>query len=104
MALAGCARQDARANLAGDIGNENLDEWPGPVAKLPIGRLPVGELEVAAGSDDAAKKSNGKCMAAYFIGMDAVRRNDKQRCANSSSSPRRAAPRRRRSTGRLRTS
>jgi len=44
-----------------------------------MGRLPAGELEVAAESDEAAKKSNGKCIAAYFIGMDAVRRNDKQR-------------------------
>jgi tetratricopeptide (TPR) repeat protein len=72
-------RQDARGVLIRDIGNENLYEWPGPVAKFLIGRLPAGELEVAAESDDAAKKSNGKCMAAYFIGMDAVRRNDKQR-------------------------
>jgi tetratricopeptide (TPR) repeat protein len=72
-------RQDARAVLIRDIGNENLYEWPGPVAKFLIGRLPAGELEVAAESDEAAKKSNGKCIAAYFIGMDAVRRNDKQR-------------------------
>lgn len=72
-------RQDARAVLIRDIGNENLYEWPGPVAKFLIGRLPAGELEVAAESDDAAKRSNGKCMAAYFIGVDAVRRNDKQR-------------------------
>lgn len=72
-------KQDARAVLTRDIGNENLYEWPGPIAKFLIGRLPAGELEVAAESDDAAKKSNGKCMAAYFIGMDAVRRGDKQR-------------------------
>jgi tetratricopeptide (TPR) repeat protein len=73
------ARQDARAALTRELGNENLYEWPGPVAKFLLGRLPAGELEVAAESDDAAKKSNGKCMAAYFIGMDAIRRNDKQR-------------------------
>jgi len=72
-------RQDARGVLIREIGNENLYEWPGPVAKFLMGRLPAGELEVAAESDDAAKKSNGKCLAAYFIGMDAVRRNDKQR-------------------------
>jgi tetratricopeptide (TPR) repeat protein len=72
-------RQDARAALAKDLGNENLYEWPGPIAKFLLGRLPAGELEVAAESDDAAKKTNGKCMAAYFIGMDAVRRGDKQR-------------------------
>ena len=72
-------RQDARGVLIRDIGNENLYEWPGPVAKFLMGRLPAGELEVAAESDDTAKRSNGKCMAAYFIGMDAVRRGDKQR-------------------------
>ncbi|WP_428670153.1 hypothetical protein [Reyranella sp.] len=72
-------RQDARGVLIRDIGNENLYEWPGPIAKFLMGRLPAGELEVAAESDDAAKKSNGKCLAAYFIGMDAVRRGDKQR-------------------------
>ena len=73
------ARHDARATLAKDLGNENLYEWPGPIAKFLLGRLPAGELEVAAESDEAAKKTNGKCMAAYFIGMDAVRRGDKQR-------------------------
>jgi tetratricopeptide (TPR) repeat protein len=72
-------KQDARAALTRDIGNENLYEWPGPIAKFLLGRLPAGELEVAAESDENAKKTNGKCMAAYFIGMDAVRRNDKQR-------------------------
>jgi tetratricopeptide (TPR) repeat protein len=72
-------RHDARAALARDLGNENLYEWPGPIAKFLLGRLPAGELEVAAESDDAAKRTNGKCMAAYFIGMDAVRRGDKQR-------------------------
>jgi len=72
-------RQDARGMLIREIGNENLYEWPGPIAKFLMGRLPAGELEVAAESDDAAKKSNGKCIAAYFIGMDAVRRGDRQR-------------------------
>lgn len=71
--------QDARGGLIHELGNENLSVWPGPVAKFLTGRLPAGELEVAAESDDAAKKSNGKCIAAYFIGMDAVRRNDRQR-------------------------
>ena len=42
-------RQDARGGArSADIGNENLYEWPGPVAKFLIGRLPAGELEVAA--------------------------------------------------------
>jgi tetratricopeptide (TPR) repeat protein len=72
-------KQDARAILTRDIGNENLYEWPGPIAKFLLGKLPADELEVAAESDDAAKKSNGKCVASYFIGMDAVRRGDKAR-------------------------
>jgi hypothetical protein len=73
------ARQNAQATLAKDLGNENLYEWPGPIAKFLLGRLPAGELEVAAESDEAAKRTNGKCMGAYFIGMDAVRRGDRQR-------------------------
>ncbi len=73
------ARQDARAALIRDVGTENLAEWPGPIVRFLIGRLPAGELEVAAESDDEAKRSNGKCLAAYFIGMDAARRGDRQR-------------------------
>ena len=44
-----------------------------------MGRLPAGELEVAAETDDAAKRSNGKCPSAFFMGIDAIRRGDKQR-------------------------
>jgi tetratricopeptide (TPR) repeat protein len=72
-------KQNAQGALAKELGNENLYEWPGPIAKFLLGRLPAGELEVAAESDDIAKKTNGKCMAAYFIGMDSIRRGDKQR-------------------------
>ncbi len=70
---------DARSALAKDLGNENLYEWPGPIAKFLLGKLPAGELEVAAESDDTAKKTNGKCPAAFFVGIEAVRRGDKQR-------------------------
>jgi len=72
-------KQDARAVLNRDIGNENLYEWPGPIAKFLLGKLPAGELEVAAESDPTAKRVNGKCTAAFFIGMEAQRRGDKQR-------------------------
>ncbi len=73
------AKRDARAILVKDIGNENLYEWPGPIAKFLLGQLPAGELEVAAESDETAKRSNGKCPAAFFVGVDAIRRGDKQR-------------------------
>jgi hypothetical protein len=72
-------RRDARGALAKDIGQESLDEWPGPIVRFLLGKLPAGELEVVAESDDAAKRSNGKCPSAFFIGMDAIRRGDKQR-------------------------
>jgi tetratricopeptide (TPR) repeat protein len=72
-------RQDARVALTRELGNENLYEWPGPIAKFLLGKMPAGELEVAAESDEAAKKTNGKCPAAFFVGMEAVRRGDKQR-------------------------
>lgn len=73
------ARRDAKALLARDIGNENLYEWPGPIAKFLLGQISSGELEVAAESDANAKQTNGKCLAPFFIGMDAVRRGDRQR-------------------------
>lgn len=72
------AKRDARAMLTRSIGNENLYEWPGPVAKFLLGQISAGELEVASESDDTAKKSNGKCIAPFFVGMDAVRRGDRQ--------------------------
>ena len=73
------AKRNARGILVKDIANENLYEWPGPIAKFLLGQLPAGELEVAAESDETAKRSNGKCPAAFFVGMDAVRRGDRQR-------------------------
>ena len=72
-------KQDARAVLTKDVGNENLYEWPGPIAKFLLGKLPPGELEVAAESDEAAKRTNGKCAASFYVGMEAQRRGDKQR-------------------------
>lgn len=69
---------DARAALK-DIGGDSLAEWPGSIARFLLGRLPAGELEVAAETDDAAKRANGKCAAAFFIGMEAQRRGDRQR-------------------------
>ncbi len=73
------AKRDARAGLARDLGKEDLSEWPAPIAKFLLGKLPAGELEVAAETDDAAKRSNGKCPSAFFMGIDAIRRGDKQR-------------------------
>ncbi len=73
------ARRDARGALVRDVGAESLNEWPGPILRFLMGKGTAGELEVAAESDDGAKRANGKCPAAFFIGMDAVRRGDKQR-------------------------
>jgi tetratricopeptide (TPR) repeat protein len=72
-------KQDARATLNKSIGNENLYEWPGPIAKFLLGKMTAGELEVAAESDPNAKRTNGKCPAAFFAGMDALRAGNKQR-------------------------
>jgi tetratricopeptide (TPR) repeat protein len=72
------ARRDAKGTLTRSIGSENLHEWPGPIARFLLGQISAGELEVAAESDENAKKSNGKCIAPFFVGMDAVRRGDRQ--------------------------
>lgn len=72
-------KQDARATLNRSVGNENLYEWPGPIAKFLIGKMTAGELEVAAESDPNAKRENGKCPAAFYAGMDAQRAGNKQR-------------------------
>ena len=73
------ARGDARGLLARDLGNETLNEWPAPIAKFLLGKMSAGELEVAAETDEAASRTNGKCAASFFIGIDALRRGDKQR-------------------------
>lgn len=73
------ARRDARAVLAKEVGNEDLSEWPAPIVKFLLGKMAAGELEVTAETDDAASRTNGKCAAAFFMGMDALRRGDKQR-------------------------
>lgn len=73
------ARRDARKALVRDVGGEDLHEWPGPILRFLMGKGTAGELEVAAESDEGAKRANGKCPAAFFLGMDAVRRGDKQR-------------------------
>ena len=65
------ARRDGRAMLAKELGSEGLSEWPEPIARFLVGKMPAGELEVAAESDENAKRSNGKCPAAFFMGMEA---------------------------------
>ena len=61
----------ARTALVRDVGAESLNEWPGPILRFLMGKGRAGELEVAAESDEGAKRANGKCPAAFFIGMDA---------------------------------
>ena len=65
--------------MARALGKEDLSEWPAPIAKFLLGKLSAGELEVAAETGEAAKRANGKCPSAFFIGMDALRRGDKTR-------------------------
>ncbi|MBV8191692.1 MAG: tetratricopeptide repeat protein [Alphaproteobacteria bacterium] len=76
------AHRDARGTLAKAVASEPLDEWPGPIVKFLLGRMPVGELEVLAESDEAAKRANGKCPSALFVGLDALRRGDRQQAHN----------------------
>lgn len=71
-------RQDARSNLTKDVGSEPLVDWPGPIAQFLMGKISPGALEIAAESDEAAKRNNGKCPAAYYVAMEAIRRGEKQ--------------------------
>ncbi len=71
-------RQDARGVLLAELGKVDLSLWPGPIASFLLGRLTPGQLEVVAESDDSAKRTNGKCPSAFFIGMDALRRGERQ--------------------------
>ena len=71
-------RRDARAALASELGREDLSSWPGPIASFLLGRLTPGQLEVVAESDGQAKRTNGKCPAAFFVGMEALRRGDRR--------------------------
>jgi tetratricopeptide (TPR) repeat protein len=72
-------RRNARDALAGALGSQDLSLWPGPIAQFLLGRLPPGELEVIAESDESARRTNGKCPAAFFLGIEALRRGDRQR-------------------------
>ncbi|MBN9487258.1 MAG: hypothetical protein J0H44_08545 [Alphaproteobacteria bacterium] len=71
-------RQDARAVLQAELGKSDLSVWPGPIATFLMGRLTPGQLEVVAESDESAKRTNGKCPSAFFIGMEALRRGERQ--------------------------
>lgn len=73
------AGRDGRAALAREVGTESLQEWPAPIARYLLGKGTAGELEVAAETDDAAKRANGKCPSAFFLGIEALRRGDRQR-------------------------
>jgi tetratricopeptide (TPR) repeat protein len=73
------SHRDARGALAKSVAGEPLDDWPGPLVRFLLGKLPVGELEVVAESNETAKRANGKCPTALFIGLDALRRGDHQR-------------------------
>lgn len=68
---------NAQVALRSELGREALSEWPGPVASFLLGRLTPGQLELAAESDESAKRTNGKCPAAFFVGMEALRRGDR---------------------------
>ena len=71
--------QDSRAVLRAELGREDLSQWPGPIVHFLLGRLTAGQLEVVAESDESAKRTNGRCPAAFFVGMDALRRGERQR-------------------------
>lgn len=72
-------RQDSRAVLRAELGREDLAEWPGPIVNFLFGRLSPIQLEVVAESDESAKRTNGRCPAAFFVGMEALRRGERQR-------------------------
>jgi tetratricopeptide (TPR) repeat protein len=73
-------RRDARGLLAADLRSYGEPTvWPGQIARFLAGRMTAGELEIAAESDADAKRSSGRCLASYFIAMDAVRQGNRAR-------------------------
>jgi len=73
-------RRDARGMLSADLRSYGEPAvWPGQIARFLAGRMTAGELEIAAESDADAKRSSGRCLASYFIAMDAVRQGNRTR-------------------------
>lgn len=73
-------RRDARALLAADYRayGEPAD-WPAPIVRHLLGRMTLGDLDVAAETDAAARRSNGRCLTALFQGLDALRGGNRTR-------------------------
>lgn len=73
-------RRDARGLLAADLRSYGEPAaWPAPIARFLAGRITAGELEIAAETDADARRSSGRCLASYFIAMDAVRQGNRPR-------------------------
>ncbi len=73
-------RRDARGMLTSDLRSYGEPEaWPAPIARFLAGRMTSGELEIAAETDAGAKRSDGRCLASYFIAMDSVRQGNQAR-------------------------
>jgi lipoprotein NlpI len=72
--------RDARGLLAADLRSYGEPAmWPVQIAHFLTGRMTAGELEIAAESDSGAKRTSGRCLASYFIAMDAVRQGNRIR-------------------------
>ena len=73
-------RRDARGLLVADLRSYGEpSDWPVQIARFLAGRMTAGELEIAAESDADARRSGGRCLASYFIAMDAVRQGNRAR-------------------------
>lgn len=73
-------RRDARGMLTSDLRSYGEPSaWPAPIARFLAGRMTSGELEITVETDAAAKRSDGRCLASYFIAMDTVRQGTQAR-------------------------
>jgi len=73
-------RRDARGALAADFRTHGEPtEWPAPIVRHLLGRMTAGDLDVAAETDAAAKRSNGRCLTALFQGLDSLRGGNRNR-------------------------
>jgi lipoprotein NlpI len=70
------SNRDDTDELTGNAAKVDLNKWPGPVVAFYLKRIDADDVMDAARSDDAKKHPERVCAASFFVGEDAVLRQD----------------------------